>query len=183
MSGDARQGIEPRAGVDGRQPDVAGRHAQRAGDGQGEGGLPELDRVDAEREMMHDRIADERDLHDIRRIDAAGRGDLQRQRVERRAHRDRHLPGAVRVHHRVADPAHEVLAEADLRVHDPGGRHDAPVGQVAQVRRDGGRAEIDGETHQRRGAQARPDVEDPPVLVERDGHLPAAGPQHALELA
>ena len=42
------------------------------------------------------------------------RGD---QPVERLADGRGHLAGALGIHHRVGDAAHQVLAEADLRVH------------------------------------------------------------------
>jgi hypothetical protein len=69
--------------------------------------------------MVHDRIADQRHLDDV----LAGNSGLGRrladERVDSLAHDARQLGGAVRVHHRVGDAAHQVLAETDLRVHRP----------------------------------------------------------------
>ncbi len=57
------------------------------------------------------------------------------ERIECAAHRLGHLLRAARMHHRVGDAAHQVLAEADLRVHEPaGGDHLAGL-KVAQVTR------------------------------------------------
>ena len=54
----------------------------------------------------------------------ASAAHLLDQRVQRPAHGAGHLGGAAGVQHGVADPAHQVLAEADLRVHQPGrGEH------------------------------------------------------------
>ena len=67
-----------------------------------------------------------------------------------------HLDRAAIVEHGERDPAHEVLAEADLRVHDTGrGEHVAPL-EVRQVAGDGRRADVDGHAQ---GAilEARPD--------------------------
>ena len=50
---------------------------------------------------------------------------------------------AARVHHHVRHPAHQVLAEADLRVHPPGRREDLAGGEVAEVAGDRGRADVD----------------------------------------
>ena len=44
------------------------------------------------------------------------------------AHGRGHLGRAAGVHHGEGDPAHQILAEADLRVHDAGrGQHIAPL--------------------------------------------------------
>ena len=86
----------------------------------------ELDRIDAEQQVMHDRIADERRLRGYRlRATPASRATSRGQVVERGAHGRGHLLRAARVHHRIGDPAHQVLAEADLRVHRAAGG-DAP---------------------------------------------------------
>ncbi len=52
------------------------------------------------------------------------------------------------------------------------------------MRRDGGRAEVDGEAKHRDLPQPRIDRGDAPfVVIDRDGHLPFAPPQHGLQLA
>ena len=49
------------------------------------------------------------------------------------------------MHHRVRDAAHEVLAEADLRVHHAVAGEDRAVGEVGQVAGDRRRADVDGD--------------------------------------
>ena len=102
------------------------------------------------------------------------------QPVERLADRGRQLGVAALVHHHVRDPAHEVLAEADLRVHHPGAREDRAVGQVGQVTGDRGRADVDRDPE---GAvvEAGPDPDDIPTAVDRDGHAIAARGECRLE--
>ena len=68
------------------------------------------------------------------------RGD---QPVERLAHGRGHLAGALGMHHRVRDPAHQVLAEADLRVHHAVAGEDRAVGEVREVAGDRRRADVD----------------------------------------
>jgi hypothetical protein len=63
---------------------------------------------------VHHRVADEDRLDDLARLDPAFGGERGGELVQRRAHGLRHLHRAARVHHRVGDPAHQVLAEADL---------------------------------------------------------------------
>ena len=48
-----------------RQREVARRQPQRAGDGERERRLPERLRIDAEEQMVHDRVADEHRLQDL----------------------------------------------------------------------------------------------------------------------
>ena len=62
---------------------------------------------------------------------------------ERLADRRGHLAGPAVVHHRVADPAHQVLAEPDLRVHHAGAREDGAVAEVREVAGDRRRADVD----------------------------------------
>ena len=64
MAGDAGEGVDARAFVD-RQADVAGAEVQRVGDGERERRAAELGRVDAEEEVVHDRVADEDALEDL----------------------------------------------------------------------------------------------------------------------
>ena len=69
--------------------------------------------------------------------------ELGEQPVERLADGDGHLAGPGVVHHRVADPAHQVLAEPDLGVHHPGAGEDRAVGEVREVARDRRGADVD----------------------------------------
>jgi hypothetical protein len=97
-----------------------------------------------------------------------------------------HFGVAAGVHHGVAHPAHQVLAEADLRVHHAGGGEHATVRQVAQMRRDGGGAEVDGQPVKPALVQAGPDAEDLVAVgiggaVQRDADLPLALAQRGLQ--
>ena len=89
-------------------------------------------------------------------------------------------PVAARVHHHVRDPAHQVLAEPDLRVHEPGRGDHLAAREIAEVARDRGRADVDREAV---GAiaKARPDADDPVARVDRDGDLPVALAQRLLQ--
>jgi hypothetical protein len=93
---------------------------------------------------------------------------------------------AAGVHHGVAHPAHQVLAEADLRVHHARGGQHATVREVAQMRRDGGGAEVDGKPVKPALMQPGPDAEDLVAVgigraVQRDADLPVALAQRGLQ--
>ena len=93
---------------------------------------------------------------------------------QRLADRLGHLLGAFGMHHRVRDAAHQVLAEADLRVHHPGTGQDGPIGQVREVACDRGGADVDRDAVDRL-VEARPDGDDVATAVDRDGHAVLAG--------
>ena len=68
-----------------------------------------------------------------------------------------HLPGAALVEHRVRDAAHQVLAEADLRVHHAVGGEDLAVGEVGEVAGDRRRADVERDA-ERPVVEPRPDA-------------------------
>ena len=188
MARDAGQHVDLSLGVERSEVEVARGQRQRGGGGQGEGRLAQFHRVDAQKQVMHDRIADEDGFHDEVGGNPALGGNLARQRVDGLAHRVGHLGIAARVHHRVGDAAHQVFTEADLRVHEARGGQNAPVGQVAQMRRNGGGPQVDRQPVNAAFVQAGPDVEDakalrPLRLVQRHGDLPFALAQNGLQLA
>ena len=129
---------------------------------------------------MHDRIADKDQLQHVLRVRLGLGAQLAHQRVEGGAHGRGHLRLAARVHHRVGHPRHQILAEADLRVHHPrrgqhlAGRH------VAQVCCDRGGADVDRDA-QERVVEAGPAGGDPLALVDRDRDLPFALAQRLLQ--
>jgi hypothetical protein len=97
--------------------------------------------------------------------DAAGRGQPGR---------------APLIHHHVRHAAHQILAEADLGVHPPGRGEHGSGGQVAEMGRDGGRADV--ERHpEHEVAEAGPDRHDLPAMAHGDGDLPVSPPQGGLE--
>ena len=80
------------------------------------------------------------------RIDADLVDEIADQAVERGADGCGELAVAARVHHHVRHPAHQVLAESDLRVHRAArSASTSPVGQIAEVPGDRGRADVDGD--------------------------------------
>ncbi len=101
-----------------------------------------LHRVDAQQQVMHDRVADQHHLENVIDGNACLAGHFLRQLVQGLAHHGSHFLVAAGVHHHVGHAAHQVFAKADLRVHEPGGCLDLAGGKVAQVRRDGGRADV-----------------------------------------
>ena len=146
--------------------------------------MAELGRVDAEDEVVHDRVADDHRLEDQLAGDAGLGGGLAGEVVEGGADGAGHLPGAAGVQHGVGDPAHQVLAEADLRVHQAGGGQDLAGGEVAEVAGDGGGADVDGEAVDAAVVEAGPDVQDArlgAVGVDGAGDLPVALAQRGLE--
>ena len=167
VPGDARQDVDPRARVR-AQAQLGGGRPDRPVRRQRERRAAERRRVDAEQEVVHDRVADDRQLEDLGPLDAGPHRQRGDEPVERLAHRGRHLAGALGMHHRVRDAAHEVLAEADLRVHDAVAGEDGAVGEVGEVTGDRRRTDVDGDAV---GGlvEARPDADDLAALVDRDG--------------
>ena len=143
-----------------------GRHRDRLRGGQGERRRPERSRVQAEHEVMHDRVPHQADLEHVDRVDVGLGGQLDDHRGERLADDRGELGVAAGMHHHVGHPAHQVLAEADLRVH-PAGRGEHLSGeQVAQVAGERGGADVEGHAVQP-VAQARPDRDHVPPRPDR----------------
>ena len=184
MARDAGQDIGAGRRVQG-EIQIRGAQVERVRRGERERRLPQFVGVDAQEKVMHDRVHHEDRIHDQGAVDPGLGGDLLEERVHALAHRAGHLVGAAGVHHRIGNPAHQVFAEADLRVHQPGGGHHLARAQVAQVGGDGGRAEIDGETVKRAFVEAGPEMHDARrahALVQGDGDPPAALAQDGLKL-
>ena len=119
MTGNTRQHIEARALVQ-LQAEVGGLDAHGTGDGQRERCAAEFGRVDGEEQVVHDRIADEHRVEDVVALDIAFGTDLVDEAGDGLAHGDRHALAAVGIHHHIGDTAHQILAEADLRIGRPG---------------------------------------------------------------
>ena len=181
VAGDARQHVDPRARM-GADAEFRGGQLDRGVGRQGERRGTQRRRVDAEQEVMHDRVADDRELEDLGPLDAGPVAERREQAVERLADRVGQLHLAALVHHHVAHAAHEVLAEADLRVHHPGAREDGAVGQVDEVAGDRRRAHVDGHP-ERPVVEAGPDRDDVAAAVDRDRDPVRAGGQGGLEPA
>ena len=160
VAGDARQDVDPGAGV-GRQVRARRRGSSTArsvasangAEPSGIGSMPSS-------EVMHDRVADDRQLEDRVALDPGPVRELGEEPVERLRARPRVIsPAPAVVHHRVADPAHQVLAEPDLRVHHAGAGEDRAVAEVREVAGDRRRADVDRDAV-RLLVQARPDAGD-----------------------
>ena len=114
------------------------------------------------------------------RRDAGLQPERRDQPVQRRPDGRRHLGRALGMHHRVAHPAHQVLAEADLRVHHAVAGEDRAVGEVREVAGDRRRADVDRDAV-RPVVEAGPDRDDLAPVVDRDGHRVVALLERRLE--
>ena len=179
MAGDAGQRIDEGARRD-IEAEVAGARFVGRVDRQRERRPAELGRIEAENEVMHDRVADDRHFEDLAARNAGLARGLADQPVHRLAHRPRQLPVAARVHHHVGDAAHEVFAESDLRVHRPDGGDDLAAHKIGQVGGDRGRADVDRDAVGALG-EAGHDRNDVAALAQRGGDFPSPGAQRFLQ--
>ena len=179
MAGDAGQRIDERAGRNVEAEFARARFVSRV-EGKRERRPAEFGRVEAKYEMMHDRIADHRHFQDFAALDVGLARGFADQRVHRLAHHARQLLVAARVHHHVGDAAHQIFAEADLRVHRPDGCDDLAAREIGQVGGDGGRADIDRNAESALG-EARRDGDDVATFAQRDGDLPLPRAQCLLQ--
>ena len=179
VSGDARQDVDAGARMD-AQAQLGGGRVDRAVGGQRERRPAERGRVDPEQEVVHDRVADHRELEDLDALDPGPHRQRRDEPVERLADGGGHLGGALGMHHRVRDAAHQVLAEADLRVHHAVAGEDRAVGQVGQVAGDGRGPDVDGDAI-RLLVEPRPDRDHLAAAVDRDGHPVRARLERGLE--
>ena len=181
VAGDAGQDVDAGTGVDGEiqlgGPDLdgsVGRQRERRG--------AQRHGIDAQHEVMHDRVADDRDVEDLVAADAGVHRELGDQPVERLADGDRHLGRPLGMHHRVAHAAHQVLAEADLRVHHAVAGEDRAVGEVREVAGDRRRADVDRDA-ERPVVEAGPDRDDLGAVMDRHRHGVVALLERGLERA
>ena len=179
MAGDQGKRVDPGPGRD-MQTEVMGARVIRPVDGQSKGCSAEFDRIEAEEEVVHDRIADRGHLDDPVALDAGVTGDLADELIDRGADDGGHLRLAARMHHHVGDAAHQILAEADLRVHHAGRGERLAADEVGEMGGDGGRADIDGDA-EHPVDKARPQADDLAAGADGDRHLPGAGAKRLLE--
>ena len=141
VAGDAWSDVERRVGQ--AEFELTGATLDGLGRREHERGRAQRRRIDAEHEVVHDRVADEHDLEKaVTRCVHRGE-ELADELVDGAADRHRQLRGTALVHHDVGDAAHEILAEADLRVHPAGRCDNVPGREITQVAGDGGRADVD----------------------------------------
>ena len=155
MSGDARQDVDPGTGVR-LQIEVGRRDVEGVLHSESERGLAQRRRVQAQEQVVHDRVADQHHLQHLISLGFPLEAEVGQQVVQGAADGGSQLGFATRVHHHVGDPAHEVLAEPDLRVHGSCcGQYGAGC-QVAEVAGDRRGAHVHGHA-QGTVPQARPD--------------------------
>ena len=181
VAGDARQDIDACIGIH-CEPELRCGNRERPVDGERERRSAEFHRIDAEHEVMHDRIADERELEDVRRLDARLAREPRCELAQGTADRVRHQDRAAGIHHRVGHPAHQVFAEPDLGVHHSAGGDELAGLEIAEMRGDRRRADIDGHA-ECLVVEARPHGDDLGLAVHRHGHFPLALAQHGLQFA
>ena len=180
VAGDAGQHVHTRRRVQ-AQTQLARLEVDRLAHRQRERRAAELHGADPEQQVVHDGVADEHDIDDVVERDPGRLDRALGQLLQRGDDGPVHLLRAVRVHHHVADPAHQVLAEAHLRVHRRLGRFDHTGAQIAQMHDHGGRPDVDGQAVRALGI-AGLHAQHLAVLPERDGQRLFAGREHRLEL-
>ncbi len=163
------------------QPEIGGSKPERLVHGERERRAAELGRIEAEQEVVHDRVADDRHLEDGVALHSCGLRELGGQLREAAADDARQLLSGAGVEHDVGDAAHQVLAEADLRVHLTGGREHVSAPEVAQVTRHRRRADVEGDAV-RVLVEPGPDCRDRASVVNRDRDAPAARAKRRLEI-
>ena len=148
------------------QAHLRGAGVDRVTRGQGKGCGTQVDRVNAEHNVVHDRVRHQSDLKNIFDLIRCLASELYEEPIDRLANRAGQQFGTFGVHHHVGDPAHQVFAIADLGVHHARrGQYLARV-QITEVRRDGGGADIDGNAA-RLVKQSRPDAGNKLLLIHR----------------
>ncbi len=184
MAGNAGKNVGAGAFIH-RQADFRGLHLDRAGNGEREGCAAELGRIDAEKKVVHDRIADKDAVQNVGAGNAALGADLVDQAIQRFPDCERHRLASVRVHHHIGDAAHKIFAEADLRVGGAGRGDRAARQERGQMHGDRRRADIAGNAiglvleawikGNQAGGQAAA------IMVDRGRHLPLALAQDLLD--
>ena len=116
MPGDAGQDVDARRRIN-VEIEIIGAQPYCIGGGQRKRGLTQFERVDPQKQMVHHRVADKHRIHNQVLVDTTVRCDLAKKRVHARPNGAGHLCRPLRVHHGIADPAHQVFAKPDLRVH------------------------------------------------------------------
>ena len=172
VAGDAGQNIDRGAGIDG-QAEFPGAEIECVVRGQRERRGAKFDRTYAEEQVVHDRVAGDRHVEDIVGLDVGLARDTGDEFVDSIPDNVGQLACGLGLHLHVRHAAHQVLAEAYLRVHHAAGVNDLAGREVAEVRGDRRRADIDGETVDA-ALEAGPDRDDARPLVNCNRDAPAA---------
>jgi hypothetical protein len=107
-------------------------------------------------------------------------GHICGQCIERAPNRFGHLLCAAGMHHRIGHAAHQILAEADLWIHRAARGGDLARFEIAQMRRDRGRADVHGQAEDP-VMQAGPDADNLRVPVHGDSDFPLSLAQYRLQ--
>ncbi len=106
MAGNTGQDVNARIRVN-MQIDFAGpKRAGRTAGSERKWRAAKLHRINAEQQVMHDRIADKSRFNDLGDANADFVRYLESKIVNRFAHRPGHFEFAARIHHQIRNPAH-----------------------------------------------------------------------------
>ena len=143
-AGDDGQEAHARLRVDPEVEDAGGKDDGVPDDG-GVRREADVGRIDPEEDVVHHRVADDRDLVDPLREDAGALEKLGDLLVQERDDPRLKLPQVRRIPLDEGDAGHEVAAERRLRVQAGHGRHHLARGQLEEARHHARRSHVDGE--------------------------------------
>ena len=170
-AGDRRREVDAGLGVHGKT-ELGGAQRHRRRQGRREGRAAETDRRDAERQVVHGGVADDRHVVEVARRDRLPRAQRGQQLVDAAARRPAQVVEAAVVD-RLREAGDHVLAEAHLGILEGLLVDQPPARQVEQVGDDLGRAHVDGDAVGRLAGVGRLDVDGSP-FVARDHDAVAA---------
>ena len=116
MACDAGQAVEPCLGVR-VQTHLRGAGVDGIAGGQHKGRRTEVDRVNAQHNVVHDRVRYQGDFKNILDLIRRLACELHKEPIDGFTNGAGQQFGTLGVHHDVGDPAHQILAIADLGVH------------------------------------------------------------------
>ena len=185
MAGDAGQQVDTGRGVD-VEIQFSGAQGERIRGGQGKRRLSQFKGINAQEQVVHHRVTDKNRIHDQILVNLGLGSDLGEQGIHALTHRAGHLLIAALVHHRIGNPAHQILTKADLWVHNTGRGDDFAADQIAQMRGNGGGAQINRQPVEGAFVIAWPDMHDLGRValvaqMHRHGDLPFAFAQGRLQ--
>ena len=140
---------------------------------------PEFHGTYSEEQVVHDGITRDGDVQYLSALDAAVPRDVGDEAIDALANDAGEFAGRLGMHRYVRHAAHEILAEAYLRVHDAARRYVLARRQV-EVRRYRRGSDIDREPVDV-VPESRPYGDDARLIVHRDGHPPVTGAQGLLQ--
>ena len=133
MPGDTRQNIDTGTLVH-IQPDLACTQFDRCINGQRERRATKFHRINAQKKVMHHRIADQHNLDDIISSKPSLFSRTGDQFLQPFNDRAGHFQMPARIHDAVRHTAHQILTKANLRIHRAGRRQHIACHHVTQMR-------------------------------------------------